>query len=151
MMGQFFSDRGNYARKKDLLKTWIDDSRRIKEAFTFLSSTLARLPGVSLDFHSRPGITHSFRAFGQDTGKRAGRLIGLVDIVDDDPNNRWLSICFYSNTVSDPQEAGNLLPGGLLGEDGYCFDLFEYDDEFLSYLEKRIAEAFANGVPAFMQ
>jgi hypothetical protein len=29
----------------------------------------------------------------------------------------------------------------LLGEDGYCFDYDEWDEEFLRYLEKRLDEA----------
>jgi hypothetical protein len=40
-------------------------------------------------------------------------------------------------------ELGNLVPNGILGVDGYCFDLYE-DDAFLaSYVERRIEEAHA--------
>ena len=70
----------------------------------------------------------------------------MVDIVDDDPENRWLSVCFYGDTITDPSEAGDLVPGGLLGEDGYCFDLYEYDDAVISYLEDRIGEAQRNSL-----
>jgi len=35
------------------------------------------------------------------------------------------------------------VPGGLLGKDGYCFDVYEYDDAALAYIERRIDEAHA--------
>ncbi len=70
----------------------------------------------------------------------------MVDIVDDDPGKRWLSVCFYGDSVTDPEEAGNLIPGGLLGEDGYCFDLYANDPETVAYLKKRIDEAHGNAV-----
>ncbi|MEW6185711.1 MAG: hypothetical protein AB1585_08235 [Thermodesulfobacteriota bacterium] len=147
-MLEVFVAEENYALMEDFLKAWTDDARRVKEAFIRLKTSLALWLGVSFSFHSRPGVSHSFRAFWPDHGEKEGRLVGLIDIVDDDPENRWLSVCFYSDTVSDPEEAGNLLPGGLLGEDGYCFDLFEYDEGLLSYLEERIDEAFTNSEQA---
>ena len=65
----------------------------------------------------------------------------MVDIIDDDPENRWLSICFYAETITDPKEEDDIIPGGLLGEDGYCFDLFEEDNEMITYLKERMNEA----------
>jgi len=73
-------------------------------------------------------------------------LFVMVDIVDDDPENRWLSVCFYGDMITDPNEEGDLVPEGLLGEDGYCFDLCEYDEAAISYLEQRIDEAYANSL-----
>jgi hypothetical protein len=46
--------------------------------------------------------------------------------------------------VTDPAEEGNMVPRGVLGIDGYCFDLFENDERFISYLEQRIDEAYEN-------
>jgi hypothetical protein len=63
----------------------------------------------------------------------------MIDVIDDDP--RWLSICFYSEMVSDPEARGDYVPGGLLGEDGLCFDLEPGDEELVSYVTARIDEA----------
>jgi hypothetical protein len=64
-----------------------------------------------------------------------------MDVIDDDPENRWLSVCFYPDMITDPEEKGVLIPLGLLGEDGYCFDLEEWDADYLQYLETRLNEA----------
>ncbi len=63
----------------------------------------------------------------------------MVDVIEDDP--RWLSVCFYGDSISDPDEKGDFVPKGLLGEDAVCFDLEAYDEEDLGYLEGRIDEA----------
>ncbi|MFZ5563507.1 MAG: hypothetical protein ACOZBW_05595, partial [Thermodesulfobacteriota bacterium] len=70
-------------------------------------------------------------------------LFAVVDVIDDDPGNRWLSVCFYGETITDPDERGGLIPGGLLGEDGYCFDMDEADDALTTYLQKRMDEAYS--------
>jgi hypothetical protein len=44
--------------------------------------------------------------------------------------------------ISDPDDLGNLIPNGLLDEDGHCFDVFEEDKELMEYIESRIDEAF---------
>jgi len=67
----------------------------------------------------------------------------MIDVIDDDPNERWLSVCFYGDMVQDPDELGDLIPGGLLGSDGYCFDISEADDRLASYVSQRIQEAYA--------
>jgi hypothetical protein len=67
-----------------------------------------------------------------------------MDVIDDDPDSRWLSVCFYPDMITDPEERGNIIPLGLLGEDGYCFDYDEWNEEFLRYLETRLDEAHEN-------
>jgi hypothetical protein len=44
--------------------------------------------------------------------------------------------------ITDPDDKGVLIPLGLLGEDGYCFDLEEWDEEYLHYLKTRLDEAY---------
>ena len=63
-----------------------------------------------------------------------------MDVIED-VDGRWLSVCFYADTVSDPEERGNLVPLGLLGEDGYCFDVEEPDTVLEAYVLERIDEA----------
>ena len=67
----------------------------------------------------------------------------MVDVIDDDPESRWLSVCFYGDDITDPDELGDLVPQGLLGEDGYCFDVTEHDARIIAYLGDRIGEAYA--------
>ena len=122
----------------DLLQNWTVDNNGIKTAFTEMVELMDSLDGLFYTFKSRPGVSHSLRAsVGND------KILTLMDIIDDDPDNRWLSICFYAETISAPDEEGDLIPGGLLGEDGYCFDLFENDVAMVFYLKERIREAHA--------
>jgi len=87
-------------------------------------------------------VSYSVRPKHELQKKRA--LYAMVDVIDDDPDNRWLSVCFYGEMITDPEEKGDLIPEGLLGEDGYCFDLDEYDAKDLDYLKLRLTEAHAN-------
>ena len=46
--------------------------------------------------------------------------------------------------IEDPNEKRDFVPGGLLGEDGRCFDLYEHDEDMILHIEQRIDEAHAN-------
>jgi len=122
------------------LESWEDTPRGIKEAFVRLTTNLAAKNGLRFFFKARPGISYSLRAAYALQKERA--LFVIMDVIDDDPQNRWLSVCFYPDMITDPDERGNLIPWGLLGEDGYCFDLDAWDGEYLSYLEARQDEAY---------
>jgi len=123
----------------DLLNSWTKDDNGMKAAFTELVNLLESLEGLSYSFKSRPGISYSLRANVENNGEE--KILTMMDVIDDDPENRWISICFYAETINDPDEEGDLIPGGLLGEDGYCFDLFDNDGNSVSYLKDRITEA----------
>ncbi|MDE5879203.1 MAG: hypothetical protein K2G99_04150, partial [Desulfovibrio sp.] len=71
-------------------------------------------------------------------------LFVLVDVVDDEPESRWLSVCFYADMVSDPDEQGDFVPQGLLGEDALCFNLDEDSADMRDYIAARLAEAARN-------
>jgi hypothetical protein len=144
MTQDMFASEEENAEMADLFKRWIDDSGNIKPVFVKLQERLSSKENVTLSFKSRTGVSYSLRANVGKTGAIEERLFVIVDIVDDDPENRWLSVCFYEDMITDPNEEGDLLPEGLLGEDGYCFDLYEYDEAAISYLEQRIDEAYAN-------
>lgn len=130
----------------DLIEGWSQDPAQVKRAFLHLTGFLSERSGVVLRLKSRPGVSYSLRASLKDQGDEARPLFALVDVVDDDPGQRWLSVCFYEDRVSDPLEMGNIVPKGLLGEDGYCFDVTEYREEMMAYLEERILEAYANTI-----
>ena len=121
------------------LQEWNTDTLGVKPVFEACHATLAALPGVTLEFKGRPGVSYSLRAKHAAQSKRP--LFVLVDVIDDDPTARWLSVCFYANLVTDPQERGDVVPGGLMGEDACCFDV--EDPEAGEYLLARLQEAHA--------
>ena len=125
----------------NLLESWTNDPQNNKGVFFKLRDNLIKKEGAIPSFKSRPGVSYSFRASLDKQGEN--RLFVMVDIIDDDPEGRWLSVCFYGEMITDPDEVGNLIPKGLLGEDGYCFDIYEYDESKVSYVEQRIDEAYA--------
>ncbi len=117
---------------------WPDTSQHSRECFTAFWQGLAALPAVRLEFHSRPGVSYSLRGVHDRQGGRP--LFVMVDVIDDEP--RWLSVCFYGQSVTDPEQRGDFVPGGLLGEDGLCFDLDENSGDLLAYVQDRITEAY---------
>jgi hypothetical protein len=104
-----------------------------------LYQELVSMDGVTVNFVSRPGVSYSIRPKHRNQKER--ELFAIVDVIDDDPQDRWLSVCFYGDMISDPEERGELIPGGLAGSDGYCFDMYEDDETLTLYLIDRIREA----------
>ncbi|MDL2267497.1 hypothetical protein LJC46_05870 [Desulfovibrio sp. OttesenSCG-928-G15] len=123
------------------LDEWTTDTNDVKPTFNAIYAFLGGLDNVSLDFVARPGVSYSLRAKHAEQKNRT--LFVLVDIIDDDPQARWLSVCFYDDLVMDPQEKGDVVPAGLMGEDARCFDLDEGSFEMQSYLLDRLREAAA--------
>jgi len=121
---------------------WKDNDTRIKQAFEELLTHVEALEKTELAFVARPDVSYSVRPRHQDQKNRS--LFAMVDVIDDNPKERWLSICFYGDMITDPEETGDLIPGGLLGEDGYCFDLDPYDDQEMAYLKQRLTQAHGN-------
>ncbi|SPD72980.1 conserved hypothetical protein [uncultured Desulfobacterium sp.] len=121
---------------------WAEDAKGIKGTFIRLKEKFFGKNDVTLSFICRPGISHSLRVGSIKGENKYNKLFALMDIVDDQIEGRWLSVCFYSELVTDPDQAGNLVPNGILGEDGYCFDVLEYEESLLSYVEQRIDEAY---------
>lgn len=121
---------------------WKQDPLQVKPAFEAWGQYLAGLDGVSLDFKARPGISYSLRA--RHAAQKARELFVLVDVVDDEPESRWLSVCFYADMVNDPDEKGDFVPQGLMGEDAMCFNLDEDSPEMRDYIAARLAEAARN-------
>ena len=130
------------SKRVDLLESfiaeWQGNSAACREVFISLKNHLESLEGVLIEFLPRPGVTYSLRGVcpGQDTRP----LFVMIDVIDAEP--RWLSVCFYSESVTDPEELGDYVPGGLLGEDGICFDLESNEDKLLNYVVERIDEAY---------
>lgn len=125
---------------QEFLINWTEDPAGAKAAFLRLKAHLESMADVVVSVFARPGVTYSLRA-GVEGGARP--LFAMVDVIDDDPSHRWLSVAFYGDAITDPEALGELAPGGLLGEDGYIFDLDEGDEGQLSYLCARMDEAYA--------
>ncbi|MFP3870116.1 MAG: hypothetical protein ACLFVT_04440 [Syntrophobacteria bacterium] len=122
------------------LQEWTSDPTGSKEILVRFYERLRAKKDVALDFKARPGVTYSLRA--AHANRTDHPLFVMVDVIDDDPDNRWLSVCFYGDMITDPHQLGDLIPDGLLGEDGYCFDITESDEDLIAYVENRIEEAY---------
>jgi len=133
-----------YNEMSEFLEGWTNDPQDMKGAFIRLKERMSGKEHVSSTFISRPGVSYSLRAAMDNMGEKGRPLFVMIDIIDDDPENRWLSVCFYDDMVKDPNEKGDFVPGGLLGEDGLCFDLDEHDEDLISYVGQRIDEAHTN-------
>ncbi|MEH0019806.1 MAG: hypothetical protein V6Z89_09135 [Desulfobacter sp.] len=121
---------------------WKDNDSKTRQAFVELMDHLKGLTDTTLDFDARPGVTYSLRPRHAAQNKRP--LFAMVDVIDDDPEDRWLSVCFYGEMVTDPDDAGDMVPEGLLGEDARCFDLYEYDAGDVAYVKERLTQAHAS-------
>ena len=121
---------------------WEENDSRTKQAFTELLDHLKRMKNTTLEFNARPGVSYSLRP--RHANQTDKSLFAMVDVIDDDPKERWLSVCFYGEMITDPDETGDLVPEGLMGEDGYCFDLYAYDPEEMFYLKERLTQAHEN-------
>lgn len=124
------------------IESWTETDSKTKQAFTELCEHLKTLADTTFEFTERPKVSYSLRPRHGSQKKRS--LFAMVDVIDDDPEDRWLSVCFYKEMITDPDEAGELIPEGLLGEDGYCFDLYEYDKAEINYLKQRLSQAHEN-------
>ncbi len=138
-----FDNQDEYREMCELLDGWPNDSRQIKNAFIKFKDNLIKQENITLNFISRPGVTYSLRATAKENPKSDKPLFVMVDIIDDDPENRWLSVCFYGEMITDPDDKGDFVPEGLLGEDACCFDLEEYDNAMFQYIQQRIDEAYS--------
>ena len=119
---------------------WKETESKTRQAFTELIEYLQKMENITLDFNARPGITYSLRPKHNNQKNRA--LFAMIDVIDDDPKEKWLSVCFYGDMISDPDEMGDLIPEGLLGDDGHCFDMYEYNAEEIEYLKNRLDDAY---------
>ncbi|MEJ2156483.1 MAG: hypothetical protein P8X96_14180 [Desulfobacteraceae bacterium] len=119
------------------IEGWEETDDQNKSTFLRFRSFLENQEGVALDFQPRPGVTYSLRA--KHAAQKSKELFVMVDVIEDDP--RWLSVCFYGEMITDPDEMGDFVPEGLLGEDAVCFDIETKEEDLIQYVEKRLDEA----------
>jgi len=124
------------------IDNWKEDALGLKPAFVSYFEDLKAMANAGIEFNERPGISYSLRGMHKNGKDRP--LFVMIDVIDDDPKERWLSVCFYGDTIADPDEEGDLIPEGLLGDDGYCFDLDQADESLTAYVRNRIQEAYSS-------
>jgi hypothetical protein len=122
------------------IEEWQETAEKNKAAFLHLKSALEGKAGTTIEFLPRPGVTYSLRA--RHHAQKDKGLFVMVDVIEDDP--RWLSVCFYGEMITDPEERGDFVPEGLLGEDAVCFDIDAWDEQLIQYVEVRLDEAWNN-------
>jgi len=122
------------------IENWSTTSQEMKHGFLQLFQSLSDLPGIQFDFVERPGVSYSLRP--NHVNQKDRNLFAMIDVIDDNPEERWLSVCFYEDMITDPDEMGDLIPEGLAGDDGYCFDIYDYDESDINYLVHRLKEAY---------
>jgi len=125
---------------QEFIDGWTDDPLGAKPIFERFYRELLEKADARVEFHERPGVTYSLRGIHEQQTDRP--LFVMIDVIDDDPGQRWLSVCFYGDMAEDPDELGDLIPEGLLGADGYCFDISEPDAAIRDYVAARIQEAY---------
>lgn len=128
----------------EFITGWKESSLEAKQFFLSVKETVTALADVECSFTARPGVSFSLRP---KRAQQSGRsFFAIIDIIDDEPEDRWLSVCFYADLITDPEEKGSLIPGGLAEGDGYCFDVFTFEAEELQYITDRLKEAWSNCV-----
>ena len=146
-----YANNTTQAELEGFIATWQVDGLGTKAAFKSLKELLEKNKNTFISFHARPGITCSMRAQIDIGQGKEGSLYAMVDVIDDDPAQRWLSVCFYGEKITDPDGLGDFVPGGLLGQDAVCFDYDAENGELLGYIHKRIMESYESScdlVPA---
>ena len=122
------------------LDDWTDDALGTRQVFLSLVDGISDKSNIELAFNARPGISYSLRGIAKKQKQRP--LFVMIDVIDDDPGQRWLSVCFYGDMIDDPEQLGDLIPEGLLGSDGYCFDITDSDEHIKEYVRRRIQQAY---------
>jgi len=134
---------------QQLLEQWPAGQAGLRRSLLAYREGVLALPGVKEGLLARPGVSYSLR---WDLDPRpAGRqrpLFALADVVSLGQEELMLSVCFYEDEVSDPQELGNAIPQGLFQETGYCFDLDGEDPALVAYCLERAAQAHAAAIGA---
>jgi hypothetical protein len=138
------SEPSGAAELKVFLTGWPQAQPGLKRAYLWLKERAQALPEATWSFLARPGVSHSLRFdLAPRPAGRARPVFFLVDVVGA-AGELFLSVCFYEDEVSDPQDLGNAIPQGLFMETGYCFDVDDFDQEQLDYLGTRLKEAHAS-------
>ncbi len=126
---------------EEFIAAWEASAEGNRDGFIRLKERLQAQDKGVIEFHPRPGVTYSLRG---TVPTREQPLYVMVDVIEDTP--RWLSVCFFGEMITDPEEKGSFVPGGLLGSDAVCFDLEQCSEDDLCYVEARVDEAYQSAL-----
>ena len=118
----------------DFILNWGEESLDVKDIFADLYSFLQKQSAVTLGWSARPGISYSLRLSAANPPAERP-FFAMLDIIDDDPEERWISMCMYADMADDPDGKGDVVPKGLNNQDALCFDIDENDEEICGYLK----------------
>ncbi len=131
-----------------VLDDWPAEQAGLKSAFLRLKEYAHSQEGAKWSLVSRPGVSYSLRFDLKPRPQgRMRPVFFLVDVVV--AGELFLSVCFYEDEMSDPEELGNAIPQGLFKETGYCFDVDDVncgEEILMAYLEDRIDQAYAKAL-----
>lgn len=119
------------------IKEWPESPEQNKQIFIRLKDFLRAKSGMVFEYVPREGLTYSLRAKHENQKNKP--LFAMLDVIEDSPLAVGL---LYGDLITDPDEAGDYVPEGLLGEDAVCFDLEEFDESAIKYVEARLEEAY---------
>ena len=118
----------------EFIQNWGEESLDVKDIFTDLYDFLQKENKIEMGWNARPGISYSLRI--SHPNPPVGRpFFAMLDSIDDDPEERWISMCMYADMADDPDGKGDVVPNGLTGQDALCFDVDENDEEICDYLK----------------
>ncbi|MCB2227530.1 MAG: hypothetical protein KQH53_12705 [Desulfarculaceae bacterium] len=138
------SDTGSDMTLEQFLAEWPGEQAALKGIYQSFLAGVRALPGVKETFLPRPGVSYSLRwDLAQRPAGRERPLFAMADVVPLGADELMLSICFFGDEVNDPEELGNLIPDGMYGGDGFCFDVEGDDPELGVYCLARAREAHA--------
>lgn len=118
------------------IREWNDRSGA-KELFMAINDLSGEL-GLCAEYVGRPGVSHSLR-LGWPGASRP--FFTMADVIDDDPEARWLSMCMYADVAVDPEGRGDLVPGGLNNQNAVCFDMDAPEDDDKKYVLEVLRQA----------
>jgi hypothetical protein len=119
----------------EFLNTWVADTK-VKALFCLLYQNFKNNK-LQLTWQARPGACYSLYAAMPGATTDFAKL----DIVDDDPEERWLSLCITKDMADDPENFGECIPKLFNNQDALCFDIDENNENISEYLQNLLNNA----------
>ena len=98
-------------KAQKFIDEWKEDALGTKPIFLSFCKAILNYDKTKFEFYERPGVSYSLRGIHQNQKDRP--LFVMIDVIDDDHQQRWLSVCFYGDMIEDPDELGDLIPDVL--------------------------------------
>jgi hypothetical protein len=131
----------------EFIKSWViditdEDRAEVKNIFIALYQCF-KDSNLPMKWLARPGSCYSLCVSEQNSTSAFARL----DVVDDDPEERWLSLCIKKALADDPANYGEVVPKILDEQDALCFAIDESNENIKVYLQTLLKKAINNLKP----